>query len=77
MQKDECLTASSWRRPSLDCQFTTATNIIIIITRPKPAYGWQGLARLWGQGTDQAGNFWVFLTSHFAQLGNKPTWDHS
>ena len=31
MQKDECLTASSWRRPSLDCQFTTATNIIMIM----------------------------------------------
>ena len=32
--------------------------IIIIITRPKPAYGRQGLAGLWGQDTDQAGTFW-------------------
>ena len=51
--------------------------IIIIITRPKPAYGRQGLAGSWGQDTDNVSNFWVFLTSHFAQLGNKPTWDHS
>ena len=34
---------------------------IIIITRPKPAYGRQGLARLWGQDTDQAGTFWGFV----------------
>ena len=66
MQKDECLTASSWRRPSLDCQFTTATNSIIIITRPKPAYGRQGLAGSWGQNTDEVSTFLVFLTSHFA-----------
>ena len=32
--------------------------LIIIITRPKPAYGRQGLAGLWGQDTDQAGTFW-------------------
>ena len=51
--------------------------IIIINTRPKPAYGRQGLAGSWGQVTDKVSNFWVFLTSHFAQLGNKPTWDHS
>ena len=49
----------------------------IIITRPKPAYGRQGLAGSWGQDTDKVSNFWVFLTSHFAQLGIKPTWDHS
>ena len=49
----------------------------IIVTRPKPAYGRQGLAGSWGQDTDKVSNFWVFLTSHFAQLGNKPTWDHS
>ena len=49
--------------------------IIIIITRPKPAYGRQGLAGSWGQDTDKVSNFWVFLTSHFAQLGIKPTWD--
>ena len=51
--------------------------IIIIITRPKPAYGRQGLTGSWGQDTDKVSNFWVFLTSHFAQLGIKPTWDHS
>ena len=51
--------------------------IIIIITGPKPAYGRQGLAGSWGQDTDKVSNFWVFLTSHFAQLGIKPTWDHS
>ena len=51
--------------------------IIIIFTTPKPAYGRQGLAGSWGQDTDKVSNFWVFLTSHFAQLGNKPTWDHS
>ena len=39
---------------------------IIIITRPKPAYGRQGLAGPWGQDTDEASSFWVFLTSHFA-----------
>ena len=27
--------------------------IIIIITRPKPAYGRQGLAGSWGQDTDE------------------------
>ena len=40
--------------------------IIIIITRPKPAYGRQGLAGSWGQDTDKVSTFWVFLTSHFA-----------
>ena len=29
----------------------------IIITRPKPAYGRQGLVGLWGQDTNQARNF--------------------
>ena len=52
-------------------------NMFIMITRPKPAYGRQGLAGSWGQDTDKVSNFWVFLTSHFAQLGIKPTWDHS
>ena len=41
-------------------------NIIIINTRPKPAYGRQGLARSWGQDTDEVSTFLVFLTSHFA-----------
>ena len=31
-------------------------------TRPKPAYGWQGLvAGLWGQDTVQTGTFWGVL----------------
>ena len=40
--------------------------VIIIITRPKPAYGRQGLAGSWGQNTDKVSTFLVFLTSHFA-----------
>ena len=40
--------------------------IIIIITRPKPAYGRQGLVGSWGQDTDEVSTFLVFLTSHFA-----------
>ena len=52
--------------------------IIIIITRPKPAYGWQGLAGLWGQNTDQAGTFWdalnVSLCASRAQLEYELTW---
>ena len=40
--------------------------IIIIITRPMPAYGRQGLAVSWGQNTDEVSTFLVFLTSHFA-----------
>ena len=39
--------------------------IIIITARPKPAYGRQGLAGLWGQDTDKMSTFLVFLTSHF------------
>ena len=38
--------------------------IIIIITRPKPAYGRQGLAGSWGQDTDELSTVLVFLTSH-------------
>ena len=47
--------------------------IIIIINRPKPAYGRQGLAGLWGQDTDQAGTLWgvvnISLCAFSAQLG--------
>ena len=53
------------------------TFITIITTRPKPAYGRQGLAGSWGQDTDQAGTFWgvlnVSLRACSAQLGFKPT----
>ena len=40
--------------------------VIIIITRPKPAYGRQGLGGSWDQDTDEMSTFLVFLTSHFA-----------
>ena len=44
-----------------------ALNLIIIYTRPKPAYGRQGLAS----------TFLVFsLRACGAQLQNNPTWDH-
>ena len=52
-------------------------NAFIIVTRPKPAYGRQGLAGSWGQDTDQAGTFWGVLNVSFracsAQLGFRPT----
>ena len=63
----------------------TITTIIviintIIITRPKLAYGRQGLVGLLGQDTDQSGTFWgvlsVSLRASGAQLGYKPTWNH-
>ena len=38
---------------------------IIINTRPKPAYGRQGLAGSWCQDTDEVSPFLVFLMSHF------------
>ena len=50
-------------------QLTNSTIIIIfiiIVTRPKPAYGRQGLAGSWGPDTDEVSIFLVFLTSHFA-----------
>ena len=54
--------------------------IIIIVTRPKPAYGRQGLAGSLGQDTDQGCTFWgvlnVSLRAYDAQLGFKPTWNH-
>ena len=56
------------------------TPFIIIITKPKPAYGRQGLAGLWGQDTDEGGTFWdvlnVSLRASGAQLGYKLTWNH-
>ena len=54
---------------SVICSFdsrVTTPHIVIIITRPKPAYGRQGLAGSWGQDTDEVSTFLVFLTSHFA-----------
>ena len=53
-------------------------NLIIIITRPKPDYGRQGLVGSWGQDTDEVSTFWgivnVSLRACGAQLGFKPTW---
>jgi hypothetical protein len=50
---------------------------IIMFTRPKPAYGRQGLAGSWGQDTDEVSTFLVFsLQACGAQLQNNPTWDH-
>ena len=69
------LTSSAWsslttvrgnRREEISITSTITTIIIFIITRPKPAYGRQGLAGSWGQDTDKVSTFWVFLTSHFA-----------
>ena len=40
--------------------------ITIIVTRPKPPYGRQGLAGLWGKDTVRRVNCGVFSTSHFA-----------
>ena len=52
--------------------------IIIIITRPKPAYGRHGLVGSLGQDTDRAGTFWgvlnVSLRASGTQLGFEPTW---
>ena len=42
--------------------------ITIINTRPKPAYGRQGLAGSWGQDTVEVSTLWVFLTSHLAPV---------
>ena len=46
--------------------FTMIIMITIMTTRPKLAYGQQGLAVSWGQNTDEVSTFLVFLTSHFA-----------
>ena len=47
----------------------SSTDIIIIITRPKPAYGRPGLAGSWGQDTDG-------VSTCGAQVRLKPTRDH-
>ena len=46
--------------------------IIIINNRPKPVYGRQGLAGLWGQVTDQAGTFWSVLNREKPGVGHLP-----
>ena len=45
---------------ALDFAIIIIIIIIIIVTRPKPAYGRQGLAGLWGQDTDEVSTFLVF-----------------
>ena len=61
---------------NVNCNLSTM-DVIIIITRPKPAYGRQGLAGSWGQDTDEVSTFLVFLLQACgAQLQNNPTWDH-
>ena len=55
--------------------------ILIINTRPKPAYRRQGLAGSWRQETDQAGTFWsalnVLLPASGAKPGYKPIWNYT
>ena len=46
--------------------FCITTLVSFVQTRPKPAYGRQGLAGSWGLDTDEVSTFLVFLTSHFA-----------
>ena len=41
---------------------------IIIATRPKPAYGRQGLAGLWGQDTDEVSTFLAVQDSSIGDL---------
>ena len=48
--------------------------ITIIITRPKPPYGRQGLARSWGKDTVGQVHFEVFSTSHFVPLALSSDW---
>ena len=53
--------------PSKKLSFSSLIiSFIIIITRPKAAYGRQGLAGSWGQDTDEVSTILVLLTSHFA-----------
>ena len=47
---------------------------IIIVTRPKPPYGRQGLAGLWGKDTVRQVHFGVFSTSRFTPLAVSSDW---
>ena len=47
---------------------------IIIITRPKPPYGRQGLAGSLGQGYSQAGTFWCVLNVSLHALAVSLDW---
>ena len=48
-------------QPSPQDKLMIALNIIIIVTRPKPAYGWEGGARIKFKRV----HFMVFSTSRF------------
>ena len=48
--------------------------LIIIFTRPKPPYGRQGLAGLWGKDTVRQVHFGVFSASRFTPLAVSSDW---
>ena len=48
--------------------------ITIIITRPKPPSGRQGLAGSWGKGTVRQVHYKMFSTSHFAPTALSSNW---
>ena len=56
-------TYTSWTDDIPTCR---CAHFTIINTRPKLAYGRQGLEGSWGQDTDEVRTFLVFLTSQFA-----------
>ena len=49
-------------------------DIIIIITRPKPPSGRQGLAGSWGKDTVRQVHYKMFSTSHFAPTALSSNW---
>ena len=49
-------------------------NIIIIITRPKPPSGRQGLVGSWGKDTVRQVHYKMFSTSHFAPTALSSNW---
>ena len=53
---------------------TITTKIIIIITRPKPPSGRQGLARSWGKDTVRQVHYKMFSMSHFAPTALSSNW---
>ena len=55
-------------QPNPQQDYTNISTIIIIVTRPKPPEGRQGLAGSWGKDKVRRVNFGVFSTSHFAHL---------
>ena len=47
---------------------------IIMITRPKPPYGRQGLAGSWGKDIARQVHYRVFSTPHFAPTALSSDW---